>query len=609
MARDELDGPRRPPTTEVLRVGFGLLALIALVAGSLGMRQYLQARDAPTPGLDLLYYALQLFVLGADPLQQGGPYPWLLNVARFCAPVVTIYAFVEAGRVLATVQARRLRTRRARGHVVVCGDGLIADTLARHLRSAGRRVVLVRAEPAGDPGLDGPLTVIGDARRAAVLRAAGLTRARTLYACTGQSATNTAIALTAGRLASTVEGGPAVYAEITDPDLCLALQARHLGLPHAAESRVDFFNVDELAARRLFTDLPLPAAAEPPPRILVVGGSAFGRAVLVELGRRWRVTTGGGEPLPVTVVDANANRTVEELSGRYPFLADACQFAPHRGELLDLLAAGAVRPPYTRVFICHDDEERALKEALTAEPLWHAGPRSVVVQLNRLAPLRDAFVSSGDHLLDVASGALYLHAVVEAGCDPDLIGEDLVERLARVIHDRYLARHAGAASPAPALVPWEDLAEHLRLANREQARDIGRKLHEVGRVLVVRSPAAGPDAPLTDEELEHLAEMEHERWVAERRAAGWRLDADRDDARRLHSAMLPWAELPEDVRDLDRHAVRQMPGILADAGFQIVRVPRQNGERGSRSRLGDRPDRRPGDGGAHRGGAAWHASE
>jgi hypothetical protein len=579
----DLGEPPRAPTANVLRLLFALVGLISLFFGYLGLHHYV--RDHPDFSghpFDLLYYDLQLFVLGSPPLDAGGPFPILLDIARFSAPAVTVYAFVEAGRLLFATELRRWRTRRSRDHVIVCGDTMVASTLARRLRASGHRVVTVPsgAMATDPPGLvatePGTLRVAGAARDPDVLRAAGIGRARALYACTDDSATNTAIALAAARRGRRTP--LAVYAQVADPELCLALQARHLGLAEPPGTRLDFFNIDDLAARKLFTQEVLMPARAGPPRVVVLGATAFGRAVLVELARRWRVHDPDGETrVPLALVDENATTTAAQLSHRYPFLSRVCRITPYDGGLPELLADGGFPLPPDRAFICYDDEELALKTALTAEQLWQGGPGSVVVRLDRLASLREAFDNGhGDQVLDDLSGALRLYGVVHAACDPALIGDDLVERLARVIHESYVVsrhRHGEGPPTNPALVPWEELSETLRRANRAQAEDIGRKLREVGCAL---SPRVGPgeEHVLAETEVERLAFLEHERWVAERVSTGWRYAESRDDTRRLHPALSAWDSLREDMRERNHDAIRELPAILADAGFRIVRVRR-----------------------------------
>src|SRR5687767_4009957 len=76
----------------------------ALVAGYLGIEEFLRALPAESAGsygtrpLDIFYYDLQLFVLSSNPLDEPGPYPLLLDIARVAAPAATIYALIETGR-------------------------------------------------------------------------------------------------------------------------------------------------------------------------------------------------------------------------------------------------------------------------------------------------------------------------------------------------------------------------------------------------------------------------------------------------------------------------------------------------------------------------------
>jgi hypothetical protein len=557
---DRQPGPIVPPNLGPLSWFFVALGAASLVLGYLGLRAYPPLSGAHA--LDLLYYDLQLFVLGATPLDEldHSAYPLVLQIARFTAPAVTVYAIVEAGRLLFSAELSRRKARNARDHAIVCGDGLVAGAIARRLGQAGRRVVTVSQLPLAPPARrnGGPLRVIGDARDPDVLRAAGIARATELYACTFDSATNIAIALAAARRPA--GNGPkiAVYGQVSDPDLCLALQARYLGQPDEQRVRLDFFNVDDLAARKLIAGDPPVEVDGRPPRILILGATAFGRAVLVELARSWRLRGPRAPRLPLALIDDDAPEALAEVSLRYPFLRDVCA-------LSDSLDAAP-----DRVFVCYDDEERALRVALTAERLWHGGPRSVVVRLDRLAALGEP---TGEH--DGMSPALHLYGAVHAACDPALIADDLMERLARAVHDSYLLgrRRRGEVEPGDAaLVPWEDLPEPLRRANRAQAAHFGRTLREIHCVLSPRIEPGDGYQP-SDVEVEHLARLEHARWLAERSAAGWRYGERRDDERKLHPEMIEWDRMAPEMRERDRDAIRDMPSILADAGFRIIRLP------------------------------------
>ncbi|MFC7483150.1 NAD-binding protein [Luedemannella flava] len=299
------------------------------------------------------------------------------------------------------------------------------------------------------------MTVVGDAGDADVLRAAGVPRAEVVYVAAGDSATNLSIAVRASSLARGRETPLAVYAHIADPELCVSLQARRLGLPHPPGVRLDFFNIDDLAARVLFDRWPLPAFEERPTRVLIAGGSRLAEALLVQAARHWRVGNHRAHPLlHVDYVAPHADAAVGALTARYPFLRRTCRITPVPVELTIALAGGALGTPHDQSFLCYREESHGLKVALTTHRLWHGGPGSVFVPLYQLTDLSVAFDGADTYqLLDEVQGCLRLFGMIEAACDPVLIGEDLVERLARLIHEHYVAR-SRAAGDGPATASW-----------------------------------------------------------------------------------------------------------------------------------------------------------
>ena len=75
-----------------------------------------------------------------------------------------------------------------------------------------------------------------------------------------------------------------------------------------------------------------------------------------------------------------------------------------------------------------------------------------------------------------------------------------------------------------------------------------------------------------EQNIERLAEAEHDGWMAHQAAAGWRLGPARDDAAKRHPSMVPYARLPEAEKQKDRNNVRQYPDFAARAGYRIVRA-------------------------------------
>lgn len=70
---------------------------------------------------------------------------------------------------------------------------------------------------------------------------------------------------------------------------------------------------------------------------------------------------------------------------------------------------------------------------------------------------------------------------------------------------------------------------------------------------------------------EVLAGNAHEVWAAQRVADGWTWGAERDDTRKKHPCLVPYADLPESEKAYDRNAAMETLKAIRAAGYQIVK--------------------------------------
>ncbi len=121
------------------------------------------------------------------------------------------------------------------------------------------------------------------------------------------------------------------------------------------------------------------------------------------------------------------------------------------------------------------------------------------------------------------------------------------------------------------MAAWNLLSEDLRESNRRQAEHIGSKLQRAGCTITPRTDWDEPLFQFTSEEVEALARTEHERFVAERESHGWSDGPIQDARRKISPNLVPWANMDEHSRELDRSAVRHIPVLLAKVGFKVQR--------------------------------------
>jgi ppGpp synthetase/RelA/SpoT-type nucleotidyltranferase len=162
-------------------------------------------------------------------------------------------------------------------------------------------------------------------------------------------------------------------------------------------------------------------------------------------------------------------------------------------------------------------------------------------------------------------------ASVRAFVSPATQDYENLEEMAEAFHEVFVA---GSSSRLPPnMLPWPKLEETFKKANREQAKYAVEILRAVG--FDVR-PATGRPGLLkfTDEEVECMAALEHGRWNIERLQDGWRL-GKRNDSEKKHNCLVPWKELPDNIRQFDRNAVNAFPDILVKAGLEVIRLSDQ----------------------------------
>ena len=590
------------------------LGLVALVLGLIGMYQHLSADPEAFTWANVVFFTVTLFLADGTVFEDGGTYPPALEIARFLAPTATAVGLADAASTLFARRFERFRARHARDHIVVCGSGPTASALVDKLVHNNQLVVLVAEDAEQEyPDAERPpnlLRVVGDPVEPMVLGLAGIARAEAVYSCLEDTAANLAVALTARRALRTSRSGGRPMSEVRadNPLRCLAqvgdlsllphLRARRIGLEDDPGFRLDFFAAEVLGAHAMLNSNPPSwasqqhddAAALQPAPLVVLGLSGLGRAVVMELARRWLDAAGPDGPrLPIVIAGPDAPRQAQVLRLREQALRRV-DLRPHdtsNGRLPDEVMAPPPQSAPEFVYVCHSDEDEALLHGLEAaralgpQRLGEGGTR-VVIRTGRRRGFQDVFgprdpaapTAPPDPLLDNVQGGLRFFAVSDEALPLDPGADDLIERFARAIHAKYLENEQARGvqmGSRDTMRPWEELSEDSRQSNRAQAIGFSEVMRRRNWMLMPVGDA-DPEFAFTDEEIEELAKAEHERWQRERASRGFRYGPvfDRDEL--WHPAMVDWDQLDQENREKNRQFVLNMPQVLAQAGLRIVRL-------------------------------------
>jgi hypothetical protein len=546
---------------------------------------------------DSIYRSFQLFGVGGGNVENP---PLKLEIARFLGPVIVGWAAIAALMALSREQLQLLAFRRRRNHIVVAGLGLAGSRIATGFHKAGERVVAIEQDPT-NPAIatcrtNGIGVLKGDATKTHVLRQAGVQHAKKFYISCALPAVNLAVSYAAQEIVSRHQriGQLTAYVELDELDLWRHMKAHPLRSSGQRSFRREFFNAFAAGAQMLLDENPpFPDHSPDPicPHVLIFGLDGAGTSLLLGVIKRWqnRETRSAGT-LRITISGESAEQQFNDFLSRFPQAEEVerCELATwnvHADSVAlkqDERISGA-----TIVYVSLADEAEALRVAQRLRTRADLETTKIVVAVE------DDSSAIPNVLEDSKRDLPEVHAfgVLSIGLTPEALTKTVNELLARAIHEEHRRARAEVAMSHSdddddhSLLRWDDLHENLKQSNRRFADAIRDHLWEI-KCVVVPAPLIDPNGSLerlTEDEVEHLAPREHDRWDKDQQADGWkRTDGHKDPEKKLHPNIgISWKDLADSDREKDRAHVRAIPDVLALAGFEMVRLS----ERDSRFRV------------------------
>ncbi len=569
----------------------GAIAAFALALGYIGFSKYFATIGEKRTFLDILYLTLQLLALESGSV--SGSLPWELEVSRLLSPLIASYVAIKALAVIFWEQFQLLRLKFFRNHVVICGMGRKGSLLTYRLCDLGYRVVAIELEE-DNVVLDqirnkGAIVLTGDATDLKQLRQAYVKRAEYLIAVCGDDGVNAQVATNSQKLSMGRKGKVLTcIVHITDPRLTRLLIENQVETKELDTFRLEFFNIFERGAHSWLKEYP-PFDKQGrtnglQPHLLIVDADYMGENLVCKAAKKWNdLSLETNERLRITLIDKQADEKKKSLYLRYPQLEKACDLISYE---MDIESAEFLRGDFlfdekegcdfTSIFVCVDDDSLGQSTALTL--LNHVRECKIPIVIRMASDSGLAALLPPEKERDLGHAQIYAFGLLDRTCQPDLVLGGTNEILARAIHDDYVKhQQEKGETPAvnPSMVPWRELPEHLRESNRRQADNIGMKLKAVGCYV---APLTDWDAGLFEfsaDEIELMAQIEHERWVLDRIRAGWKHTKGQKNIKKKKSPYLvPWGELSEEIKELDRNTVGALPSFLYKVDLQIHREKR-----------------------------------
>ncbi|WP_310601176.1 NAD-binding protein [Desulfobulbus sp.] len=595
----------------------GVAAILVYALGILGFRQYYESFAQPKiacTGGDLAYMSFQLFRLGS--VVPVGPKPWLLELARALATIITLTAAIKALMLFFHEKLQRLRLLFWSNHIVICGLGEKGKQLALDLLKQRKQVVIIDVDEKNEKTRHltekGAIVFTGNATDAYLLKKARLRHARRLFAVCGDDWVNLDIALLAHHLMTadpqntprwlewlnnlaqtpglralfSTEGAKSTrscFVHLINTEL-RDLLARHRVLSKVDSQvigRVDeqviinCFNIYENAARQLFRVYPPEVAAlqrkQKTVHILLIGFGQMGRSVALQIAKAGHYAH--GQRVRFTVVDKFAEKKRAFFLHTYPMFKEICDLdfvsldTDDKGFLNGSFLGEKGGPDsVTQAIVCLENESAAYICALNLLHLFRDSHCQILVRVTAETKMVCLLAADQSEIPGLNDQILPIHAFgcIASSCSADLVVNDEIDEMARQMHASYFRlKIEKGDDPANdvSMKPWDQLSEDLKDSNRQQAEHLEVKLRAVGCKLA--EPVTGQAAAtFTFEEIELLAEMEHARWNAERFLAGWTPGEHRDPIKKVSPHLKAWKEIDEPIKDYDRNTVIKLPDML-----------------------------------------------
>jgi hypothetical protein len=572
------------------------IALI-FILGYIGFSIAFTGANEPHSFWDILYFTLQLFVL-----QSGAEVPVnnsILQFARFAAPILTLSTFAIIIWILIDY-IQKIRLKFFTNHIIVCGLGYLGKEIAYSYSKNRRRVVVIEKDPENSElplcRSYGITVLIGDATKREVLQTARVEKAGHIYLVTGKDDLNTEIAMKCEEIISDRSNQPVCgHIHLENKDLWQAFHVWNTGRSKSitqsqdkGQFHLDFFNLYQIAGFCIlrehlpFTDK---QRQEGKAHILVLGLGRMGETLILRMIRAWESTEGKNSKIRITCIDKDiTKKNLFEIY--YKSLLSKADFSVvdmnlSSSDFLDGKELQSLHKenPITRVYICIDNTSLAITSAMN---FIHHGFHDIPIVIRSTyfdgIPKIFELMKKSNSLLE----NIHTFPIVSSKCCVDMIinggnilrRQELREIIARVIHEQYLAMRSSQGAimgTGPELLPWKELSENLKESNRLQADHINVKLDSIGCGITILPDWPEPLFKFSPEEIEKLAEIEHKRFVEEREADGWTLADKKNIEKKESPYLIDYDKLPEEIKEYDRDAVRQIPAILARVGLKVCR--------------------------------------
>jgi len=546
---------------------------VAILTFIIGVQGFLPDRDL----FDSVYLTIQLFLMQYG--DNGGTININIQVARFVAPLIVAYATIKS---VYSLFQKDLGLIFIKDHVVICGLSDESMKLLNDLMSRKIKTVLIENSSVKHNLMnlktEGALLINANPSDIPALSKAKVGRAKAVFLLNEKDEFNIEIVSNIYKLFGEEKSDKRVlcYVHIYDPVLERIFKAHKIFREPSDKLYARVGNIYKRGSEILINDYFLTGknSGSQNERIMIIGMGRTGKSILIQSALFYHSSR--GEKLKATIIDRYASASVNRFKNEYPSvfkLLDLDYSELEMGKLDDdNFYSKLPGENYKAIYCCAGEDILRI---------------SVIEKLNTILPETRLFVTfekNSDVSKLINEGDIFKNEdriitfdLLEKTCKYNVLINEEIENLAIRIHEKfcdYLRGMGETQESKPFLVNWDLLGEEFREANRNQAFHMKLKLETFGfRIVPLDSPEPAVNILKNEELIEKMARAEHRRWVDEILLNGWRYaQGEMDEKKKTRPDILPYDVTSEEIRNINRQMVCNIPQHIENMGKKIVRA-------------------------------------
>lgn len=518
---------------------------------------------------DRIYRIIKI-VFGGDPSGSGletENVPLELIIAKICAIGILLFGAYKIIQKVFSEQFNLMKASFKKNHLISIGISKKGRQLFKSLKDDYQKQGIAIEKEIEHADINavkkqGHLVIIGNAEDENTLLEAGIKRASTLIVFLENEQSVIEIIESVQDIydKSKCQNELLCFLHISNPRLIDLV--KNTGI-HFQNNQIQlrFFNIHKMLARQFFSQIPLDMqkvgkSIADINKIVFLGYGDFAKAMLVQALRIFHTSV--ENDLQISIYSDHADKDRNYFSEQYP-KADKIfpvRFHKFEGTFNEMIEKEELmnKGDQTLFITAFDQDQANLNAGLELLEKTQNANFPIYVLNAEGKGLRKLINYSTD------TDRIKFFGQMEDICNLEFITGQKQDKLAQAIHDDYRKLLSGASSESEKYTSdWLTLSEDAKDASRAQADHIPYKF-----LLTNKSwPVADPNqVSFSTAEIETLAIIEHNRWMAHRYINGWDFGESRNDELKLHPSLIPWEILSESEKQKDRDTILRIKILL-----------------------------------------------